>query len=176
MDEIRVRLFHKNDSIEMITALLHSSYQELADMGFRYLATYQSSDVTLDRISGGECYIAELEDRVVGTITFEDADQTNGCPWYDRVDVASFHQFAVAREYQRRGLGSLLLDVVEKRALETGAREIACDTAEGAQHLISLYEKRGYCFVEYAQWDVTNYRSVILSKSLYSVECNAPTV
>lgn len=43
----------------MITALLHSSYQELADMGFRYLATYQSPDVTLDRISGGECYIAE---------------------------------------------------------------------------------------------------------------------
>ena len=32
--------------------------------------------------------------------------------------------------------------------------------------LIDYYQKRSYRFIEYVDWDVTNYRSVILSKSL----------
>jgi GNAT superfamily N-acetyltransferase len=169
VDDFRVGLFCEDDSIEALTNLLHRSYKELADMGFQYLATHQSPAITLDRILKGECYVAKLGDTLVGTITFENAVQTSGCRWYDRSDVASFHQFAVAREHQRHGLGSLLLDVVERRALETGAHEIACDTAEGARHLVSLYERRGYRFIENVQWDVTNYRSVILSKSLFKL-------
>ena len=29
-----------------------------------------------------------------------------------------------------------------------------------------MYTKRGYRFIEYSQWDIVNYRSVILSKRL----------
>jgi hypothetical protein len=47
-----------------------------------------------------------------------------------------------------------------------GFSEIALDTSERAHHLIQMYEKRGYRFVEYFQWEVTNYRSVVLSKKL----------
>jgi len=43
---------------------------------------------------------------------------------------------------------------------------VAVDTAEGAAHLITFYRARGYRQVAYAQWDHTNYRSVILSKRL----------
>ncbi len=58
------------------------------------------------------------------------------------------------------------MDYVEAYAAEEGACEIALDTSEHAHHLISMYQNRGYRFVEYAQWDVTNYRSVVLSKTL----------
>lgn len=37
-----------------------------------------------------ECDIAELDGRLVGTVTLSDAAHTRGTPWYDRPDVASF--------------------------------------------------------------------------------------
>lgn len=85
-------------------------------------------------------------------------------PWLDRPEVASLGQFAVLPEWQSTGLGARLLDLAERRAAETGAEEIALDTAEPAEHLVALYRRRGYRFVEHAQWSHTNYRSVIMSK------------
>jgi len=35
-----------------------------------------------------------------------------------------------------------------------------------ADHLIKMYESRGYRFIEYHQWGITNYRSVVMSKKL----------
>ena len=46
-----------------------------------------------------------------------------------------------------------MLAHVEARAVETGAAEIALDTAEEAFHLIALYNRRGYCIVDHADWD-----------------------
>lgn len=47
-----------------------------------------------------------------------------------------------------------------------GVKELACDTAEGAVHLIALYKKRGYRQVGTADWKGTSYISVVLSKTL----------
>jgi hypothetical protein len=43
---------------------------------------------------------------------------------------------------------------------------MALDTAEPAAHLIAFYNRLGYRFIEHAQWRMTNYRSVIMSKTL----------
>jgi hypothetical protein len=58
------------------------------------------------------------------------------------------------------------LALAEGRAWVLGAAEVAVDTAEGVAHLIAFYRTRGYRQVGDAQWDHTNYRSVILSKRL----------
>jgi GNAT superfamily N-acetyltransferase len=166
VDGLVLRRFGANDSYEELTTLLHRAYAELAEMGLRFHATFQAPDVTRKRAERGECWIAEIEGRVIGTITFYPCDRTDGCPWYDRPGVASTGQLGVDPDYRRRGIGARLMDLVEERARATGAGEIALDTSEGAKHLIALYERRGYRFIEHAQWSVTNYRSVILSKSL----------
>jgi GNAT superfamily N-acetyltransferase len=163
---VTIRRFSNDDSVEDLTALLHRAYKQLADMGFRFVATYQTPDVTRTRIDDGECYVAELEGTIVGTILFKDAAKNGGCDWYDRDGVSSFHQFGVEPTCQGQGIGSMLLDKIEERARETGAEEIALDTSEGAQHLIAIYEKRGYRYIETVQWPVTNYRSVVMSKVL----------
>ena len=62
--------------------------------------------------------------------------------------------------------GLRLLEWVEGEALRRGATELALDTAEGAAHLRRWYGARGYRLVAHAQWGVTNYRSVILSRAL----------
>ena len=101
---------------------------------------------------------------MVATVTFREASVTAGCEWYDRTDVASFGQLAVAPEYQQRGIGNALLDSVEERARATGAAEISLDTSERAKVLIDWYIRRGYRVVQTADWEATNYVSVILSK------------
>jgi predicted N-acetyltransferase YhbS len=164
LDGIEVRRLGVADSIPGLTDLLHRAYARLATMGLHYMATHQSDEVTRERTSQGECYIALADREVVGTITFKPSDKTGGSPWLDRPEVASLAQFAVARELQTLGLGTRLMDLAEARAAATGAEEIALDTAEQATHLVAWYGRRGYRLIEHAQWSHTNYRSVIMSK------------
>lgn len=166
---IALRMLAGSDSFEELTELLHRSYARLAAMGLRYHATWQDAETTRRRAAAGECWVGERGGRLVATVVFHDAARTSGCPWYDRPDVASFHQLAVDPDVQGCGIGGRLLDLVERRAAETGAAEIALDTAEGAQHLIEMYARRGYRFVEHVRWDITNYRSVIMSKRVSEV-------
>jgi ribosomal protein S18 acetylase RimI-like enzyme len=162
-----VRLLSKEDSIEGLTALLHRAYAPLAALGFRYTATYQNADTTRSRAAKGECYVVVRDQQIIGTITLVPPSvRSASCEWYDRPEVAVLSQFAIEPEYQRRGWGSELMLVGEARAKELGAAEVSVDTAEGAEHLIRFYERRGYRHVGHAQWSSTNYRSVLLSKSI----------
>jgi GNAT superfamily N-acetyltransferase len=65
-------------------------------------------------------------------------------------------------------LGRVLMAQAEEAAVALGAAEVAIDTSEHAHHLIQWYERLGYRLVGDADWDVTNYRSVVLSKTLPS--------
>lgn len=152
--------------IDELTDLLHSAYKPLAKEGMRYLATHQTADVTLDRLKKGDSFLGFIDGKLIATITLI-IDNTNApSGWYSKPGVFVFSQFAVHPKFQGSGLGSTLMDFIEKYAKEAGANEIALDTSENAHHLIEMYKKRGYRFVEYADWEVTNYRSVILSRTL----------
>jgi GNAT superfamily N-acetyltransferase len=161
-----IRLLAPADSIAELTDLLHRAYRPLAERGLRFVATHQDEQITRRRAGRGECYLAIDGTRMIGTATLYPPDKTKGSPWRDRPDVASFGQFAVEPEFQRRGIGSLLIRFVERRAVELGAAELALDTAEPADALIRFYAARGYRFIEYMKWDAVNYRSVVLSKRL----------
>ena len=163
---VELRPLAEDDSISELTQLLHRAYRPLAERGMRYVASWQDDQITRRRIARGECYLAFAGERLAGTILFSDAARTDGCPWYDRPDVASFQQFAVEPELQRRGIGAKLVELTERRAVETGAAELGLDTSEHAAHLIDWYGRLGYRFVEYADWPATNYRSVVMSKAL----------
>lgn len=164
--DVSIRPFEKSDSIELLTDLLHRAYQPLAEMGLRFLATHQDFEMTSRRVETGTCLLAVVDGRIVGTITYYDPDHTKGSPWLDRDDIAHFGQLAVEHEFQGRGIGCLLIDRAEAIARERGVSELALDTAEPAKHLIEWYTRLGYRFIEYVQWEVTNYRSVVMSKKI----------
>lgn len=149
-----------------ITDLVHRAYAPLAAKGMRYLASHQPVEKTLERLSEGESYIYFLGVRPIATITLVPTKKEDDCPYYTKPGVFFFQQFAVTPEWQGQGLGLQMMDFIEARAKEMGAKELALDTSEKADHLIKMYEARGYQFVEHMQWDVTNYRSVVLSKNL----------
>lgn len=165
IDNIIIRPFHEDDAIPPITRLLHDAYAPLAAMNLRYTATHQNDDVTQSRLSRGLPWVAEMDGEIVATVTLYQ-DKNSGCAWYDTPGVFSFGQFAVRPDLQSKGLGGKLIALMENEAAAHGASELALDTAEGAVHLIRWYEKLGFRFIAYMDWSSTNYRSVILSKTL----------
>ncbi|HYM19981.1 MAG TPA: GNAT family N-acetyltransferase [Candidatus Kapabacteria bacterium] len=166
LSELLIRRWNEFDDVAALTELLHRAYKPLADMGLRFLATHQNEATTLDRLSTGVGYVGEIEGKVIATITLYHHKSKHNAHWYDKPDVAVMGQLAVEPELQRQGIATKLICHVEEEAHKLGANELALDTAEGAHHLITYYEKLGYRFIEYTKWDVVNYRSVIMSKTL----------
>lgn len=166
-NDIEIREFDlSRDSIPELTGVLNRSYKQLSDMGFRFHATFQDDEVTLDRIKNAYCLIGLKEEKIIATISYYPECGPEYCRWYDIEGVGHFGQFGVEPGLQKKGIGSKLMELVEEHSRQRGDKELALDTAEGAHHLIDIYKKRGYRFIEYVQWKITNYRSVILSKKL----------
>lgn len=158
----------ERDSLEEITALLHRSYQPLIEMGLNYVAATQSSVITAARLAEGIGYIARSENEIIGTITYySSVKEDHSHPsFYKKAEVCHFGQFAVSPDLQGKGIGRMLLEHVEVKALEDKMGQIACDTAEGSADLIAFYKRRGYSQIGYQQWSHAVYRSVILCKDL----------
>ncbi len=170
--DISVRLLLSSDSMEELTLLLHRAYRAQVEMGLQPLAGRQDAATTRKRTSNGECYLAiqttPAGPKIVGTILFHEVEDAKGPPWFQQKHVDSFSQFAVDPEIQGKGIGQMLLDTVERRAAECGARELGLSMAEPDTVLMQYYLRRGYRFIEHWQWPYTNYRSAILSKPLSS--------
>ena len=160
------RRLKPSDSTLELTWLVRRAYRRLANLGLRYRGTVQDEDETRLRIARGECFVGVRRARFVATVTLACGVPVRGCSWYNLPGVALFNQFAVAPELQDAGVGTALLGLIEARARELGAREIACDTAEPANLLVDWYLRLGYRPVETVRWRDVNYRSVIMSKAL----------
>ncbi|OFZ45797.1 MAG: hypothetical protein A2381_09280 [Bdellovibrionales bacterium RIFOXYB1_FULL_37_110] len=170
---IDFRLFNSSDSIKEINVLLLSSYKALAEKGMRFAASHEDESATKRNIEYGECYIGILNNEIVTCAMLRIPNKVekagwkaNRPNWYQVEGIATFGRFAVSPKFQRLKIGSKMMDVIESRARELGFLELALDTSEHADHLIKMYESRGYRFIEYHQWGITNYRSVVMSKKL----------
>lgn len=165
---VLVRMLRSSDSMEELTSLLHRAYAEQVAMGLQPLAGRQTVDVTRARSATGENFIATLGENgpLVGTILFQEKESAAFPEWFLRSEVAHFSLFGVDPLHQGRGIGGMLLAAVEQRAKELGKAEIALSMAEPDTKLSGYYAHRAYRFIQHWQWPYTNYRSIILSKSL----------
>lgn len=167
---ISYRLFDDRDSIEELTLLINKAYSIYTSAGLEFVGVNQDSAETTKRISHAYTIIALEGEKIVGTISYKPPWECRGTTWFNLPGVAKFNQLAVDPDQQVKGIARKLMDITEQIASEQGAKEIALDTAEGAEALIKYYNRRGYRFIDYHQWKFTNYRSVILSKSLLNVQ------
>ncbi|NNE07324.1 MAG: GNAT family N-acetyltransferase [Gemmatimonadetes bacterium] len=164
-ESISIREYEPGDSIPAITSLVNRAYAELAEAGFRYVATWQGDAITRRRVEAGVTFLAFDDSDLVGTISLYEKHR-GPCAYYKREGVFYFGMFGIAPDRQGRGIGARLLGRVEREAAARGARELALDTAEGAERLLAFYESRGYRIVDRVDWPATNYVSVIMSKPL----------
>ncbi len=168
MIECAIRPWEPTDSVEEITELLHLAYGALARQGMHYNASHQPPSQTLDRLSRGDSFLAvdEGSGKIIGTISAYKSTPENWHDYYCRPGLMYFGQFAVHPDYQGYGVAKKLYQIVEDHARQMGATEIALDTAETAHDLIAMYRRWGFEIVDSANWDSTNYVSVIMSKPL----------
>lgn len=167
MSSVTIRPWSSEDSFEDLTELLHRSYTELARQGLNFTATDQTVETTIRRVESGQTWVAELEDRVVGTITlYMDAKEWQP-RYYANPGVAFFGQFGVDPSARGLGIGLLLHQKVVDLAREMGVQELALDTSDQAHHLIKLYESWGYKIVDRHEFGGTiNYASVVMARYL----------
>lgn len=169
---VTLRPLAPGDSIEALTALLHRAYAPLAAMGLNFTAVDQSVEATRQRVASGHCIVAEVEGRIVGTVTVCEAYDPNGdpwartTPWFYRHDVAHLHQLAVDPPVQGQGLGARLIDAGEQWARDGGCAVMLLDTAAPARQLRQRYARLGYRDVDEVQWTGKRYRSVLMAKAL----------
>ncbi len=152
-----------------LTKMLHEAYKPLADKGFRYTATYQPPEKTLERLSRGESYLAFWGKQLAGTISLYPPMPNIKCEYYRKESIYHFGQYAVKPTFQGRGIGNALLQFVEKRTKVLGGKELSLDTAEGAVELITTYRRHGYEIVGTTQWSSTNYLSVVMTKKIKKI-------
>jgi len=163
---IVVRRVASTDSMDVLTSLLHRAYRKQVEMGLRPLAGRQTPDVTRERTSSGETFVAELGSQLVGMILLNEREEVAFPTHFLKPEVAHFSLFAVDPDVQGRGIGHKLLAAIEARAFELGEKELALSMAEPDAALQDFYLRQGFRFIEHWQWPYTNYRSVILSKKL----------
>ena len=167
-----IRPLATSDSLESLTALLHGAYSRLGAMGLNYTAVDQTVEVTAKRVASGQCFVAEHEGRIVGTVTVGsewDVQRVPGarqCPWYLRRDMAHLHQLGVEPAAQGQGIGNALIAACEQWAREQNLGAIALDTAAPASHLRARYACLGYSDADEVQWYGKTYRTLIMVKAL----------
>ena len=179
---VEVRDLLATDPIAPITDLLHRAYAHQRARGMDPLAGRQSVEITRQRCYRGQTFVAlrqstgapsaRFRERLLGTILFQEREDAAFPPWFLRKDVTHFSQFAVEPGLQRAGVGSALLDRVERETLLAGCRELALSMAEPDTPLREYYERRGYRVVQSWQWPYTNYQSLIMSKLLTPQEAD----
>ena len=165
---VAIRPLKESDSIEDLTFLLHRAYKVQIDMGLHPLAGRQSPEITHKRTHSGECLVATLDDRLIGTVLLQEVEDADFPAHFLKPEVAHFSLLGVDPELQGVGVGRKLLDATEARAREMGLSELACSMAESDTKLMRFYEKLGFRLIEWWQWPYTNYRSAIVSKALGS--------
>ena len=161
-----IRSFRDDDDLDGLTSLLHRAYAPLAAAGLRYTATYQSAEVTLRRLQTGHPLVAELDGRVIGTVTVYQKNPDSVVPLYREADAFYFGQFGVDPDCAGRGVGRALHAAAIRHALNQGARRMALDTAAPAHNLIATYHRWGYVIVDRIHFSSTNYESVIMCRDL----------
>jgi hypothetical protein len=67
MSKILVRHFQPEDSLELLTELVHTAYAPHAALGLRYWGTHQTVSDTAQRLASGYGFVAEVEGQIAGT-------------------------------------------------------------------------------------------------------------
>ncbi len=164
----KITIVKKPSSIswQQITDLLHEAYRVHLNNHLHFYALVQSADITEQRVKNGTCWVALLEGRLVGTISFERHFNRPKTSWYIEDDYISIFMFGVLEEFKGFGIGSMLIDAVEEYARTKNSKAIILDTAWPAKKLVQFYRNRGYKPVGATTFETTNYVSVLLKKEI----------
>ncbi|WP_042477668.1 GNAT family N-acetyltransferase [Bacillus ndiopicus] len=91
-----------------------------------------------DHLENIECYIAFEGDIEMGVMSFSHEK------WNNTIRLNDIHVYPEAK---RRGVGTVLMNIVKQRAKEIGARAIVLETQTSNYPAICFYQKHGFSII-----------------------------
>lgn len=146
--------------IPELRRLLNASYQEHAEKGLNYTASYQDEATTRERISRGRAFVIQRQGVLIATVLFTEQN------YFTKKRTAYISQLAVHPELKGSRLGSKLMDICEELARNEGFEAVQLDTAKPATHLVDWYQRRGFKIVGETHWEGKTYDSWVFEKNL----------
>jgi len=144
--------------LEPLLSLTHRAYAANKALGFNFYGTRETMD-DMREVFGAKALWKLVENgRLIGTTRLQE--------YPDQPGVLYVNRMCVEPAEQKRGLGKRLMDFAEDEAVRRGLRAVRLDTAKLFERLVEWYLRLGYVVISETQWDVTNYRSVIMEKRL----------
>jgi ribosomal protein S18 acetylase RimI-like enzyme len=141
-----------------LLSLVHRAYAANKALGFNFYGTRETiEDIRKDFEAGAVWKLVEGT-RLSGTIRLQE--------YPDQPGVLYINRMCVEPGIQKRGLGKSMVEFAESEARRRGLRGLRLDTAKPFERLVGWYLKLGFEIIGETQWDVTNYRSVIMEKRL----------
>ncbi|MBM3267039.1 MAG: GNAT family N-acetyltransferase [Candidatus Sericytochromatia bacterium] len=155
-------------------AIMHEAHAWNLAHGFNFTAATVTPADLLDRFATATYFVAEIDGRIVGTVSIE-PDLPGQDPHIVHRDPPepdpgdwALHNLAVAGSAGGAGLGRALVRHVEAAARQAGGRRMVLDTPENHPWLPGYYEKMGYRRIGHIQWLGKTYRSVLLGRPVVS--------
>jgi len=96
---------------------------------------YLEGEIFEDYIEDIECYIAEFDGKEAGIVSFSHEKWNN---------VLRINDIHIYQSHQHKGIGSKLMALVKKRAVEIGVRTIVLETQTSNYPAIQFYRKHGF--------------------------------
>lgn len=125
-----------------------------ADFFRSYLAS--SVDVR-GRMAVSTVLVAEVDGRIVGTVTAFDDANDEGMPVAFPSGTAGLRVTAVHPDAQGHGIGTALVDACADRARRSGAVRIGLHTAPFMTAAVSLYERSGFRRAPHRDFPATDF-------------------
>lgn len=176
MDSAVVVRFFEDHDADNLTELLHSAYAELGARGLNYTAVDQDVATTRARARGGQCWVAERDGELIGTLTMSLPPSTDLLEltmaarekhraWLNQVAVSPAARcLGIAADLWRRG---------RAWAASQGATSVGVDTAVPAAHLVALYTAWGFAAIDTIHWPGKTYDSVVMTRPLTPADAAA---
>ncbi len=148
MSDLTIRSARPGD-LEAVAELLSSAGKWLASRGIdQWRHPFPDRGRMTASIERGECFLAGLDQRIVGTITVDGLADPEFWRPEDLPDSALYvHRMAVARIVAGQGVGALLLAWAGQRAAEMGKPWLRLDAWKNNSPLHRYYLARGFSLV-----------------------------
>lgn len=146
------------EDLELLLALTHRSYAGNRELGFHFYGSRETIEDVREVHAAGALWKLVDAGRLIGSIRLQEYPDHPGALYINRM--------CVEPSEQRRGLGNVLLRFAEAEAGRRGLGNLKLDTAKNFEKLVSWYARKGFRVISEIQWDVTNYRSVVMEKTL----------
>jgi len=146
-----IRLAQKLDLQKVLQITRLCAVEMKSRKVFQWNEHYPDRKSFVNDINNNELYVYCINDKIVGCVSI--------CSYMDKVyskvswktngeNSIYIHRLAVDPEYQKKGVGSKLMDFAENKSKSDGAESIRLDTFSQNTVNQNFYKRRGYVRLE----------------------------